>query len=156
MPGSKVWLNIPQARTIFEKATKVNYKQVDDLAVVWCEYGEMELRHENYEQALRILRVRHIFDRTRTAMLQNVCTFFFLLCDETWMCCIQKGQKGDLEFGGRELWPYLMDYLVDKLISLNKSRVCSAALIIKCQIISVAICWLTDDLTRKKTNPLWI
>ena len=47
-----------QARTIFEKATKVNYKQVDDLAGVWCEYGEMELRHENYEQALRILRVR--------------------------------------------------------------------------------------------------
>ncbi len=50
-----------QARTIFEKATKVNYKQVDDLAAVWCEYGEMELRHENYEQALRILRVRHLY-----------------------------------------------------------------------------------------------
>lgn len=49
-----------QARTIFEKATKVNYKQVDDLAAVWCEYGEMELRHENYEQALRILRVRYL------------------------------------------------------------------------------------------------
>lgn len=48
-----------QARTIFNKATKVNFKQVDDLAAVWCEYGEMELRHENYEQALRILRVRH-------------------------------------------------------------------------------------------------
>lgn len=47
-----------KARTIFEKATKVNYKQVDDLAAVWCEYGEMELRHENYDQALRILRVR--------------------------------------------------------------------------------------------------
>ena len=47
-----------QARTIFEKSTKVNYKQVDDLAGVWCEYGEMELRHENYDQALRILRVR--------------------------------------------------------------------------------------------------
>lgn len=46
-----------QARTIFEKATKVSFKQVDDLAGVWCEFGEMELRHENYEQALRILRV---------------------------------------------------------------------------------------------------
>lgn len=30
---------------------------MDDLACVWCEYGEMELRHENYDQALRILRV---------------------------------------------------------------------------------------------------
>ena len=38
----------------------MNYKQVDDLAAVWCEFGEMELRHENYEQALRILRVRHL------------------------------------------------------------------------------------------------
>lgn len=65
-------MNISQARTIFEKATKVNYKQVDDLAVVWCEYGEMELRHENYEQALRILRVKHIFYRTHTAK----CAFF--------------------------------------------------------------------------------
>uniref|UniRef100_A0A8C7YE82 Pre-mRNA-splicing factor SYF1 n=1 Tax=Oryzias sinensis TaxID=183150 RepID=A0A8C7YE82_9TELE len=47
---------LDDARTIFEKATKVNFKQVDDLAAVWCEYGEMELRHENYDQALRILR----------------------------------------------------------------------------------------------------
>ncbi|KAJ8251347.1 hypothetical protein GJAV_G00220370 [Gymnothorax javanicus] len=47
---------LDDARTIFEKATKVNYKQVDELAGVWCEYGEMELRHENYEQALHILR----------------------------------------------------------------------------------------------------
>ena len=31
---------------IFEKATKVNFKHVDDLAAVWCEYAEMELRHE--------------------------------------------------------------------------------------------------------------
>lgn len=38
----------------------MNFKQVEDLAAVWCEYGEMELRHENYEQALRILRVKHI------------------------------------------------------------------------------------------------
>ncbi|XP_006008659.1 pre-mRNA-splicing factor SYF1 [Latimeria chalumnae] len=47
---------LEDARTIFEKATKVNFKQVDDLACIWCEYGEMELRHENYDQALRILR----------------------------------------------------------------------------------------------------
>ncbi|XP_046893738.1 pre-mRNA-splicing factor SYF1 [Hypomesus transpacificus] len=47
---------LDDARTIFEKSTKVNFKGVDDLAGVWCEYGEMELRHENYDQALRILR----------------------------------------------------------------------------------------------------
>lgn len=47
----------PQARVILEKATRVSFKQVDDLASVWCECGELELRHENYDQALRLLRV---------------------------------------------------------------------------------------------------
>ncbi|XP_023364738.1 pre-mRNA-splicing factor SYF1 isoform X2 [Otolemur garnettii] len=46
----------PQARIILEKATKVNFKQVDDLASVWCQCGELELRHENYDEALRLLR----------------------------------------------------------------------------------------------------
>lgn len=50
-------LPAPQARVILEKATKVSFKQVDDLASVWCECGELELRHENYDQALRLLRV---------------------------------------------------------------------------------------------------
>ena len=35
-----------QARIIFEKASKVPYKHVDDLASVWCEWAEMEIRHE--------------------------------------------------------------------------------------------------------------
>uniref|UniRef100_G3UFR5 Pre-mRNA-splicing factor SYF1 n=1 Tax=Loxodonta africana TaxID=9785 RepID=G3UFR5_LOXAF len=47
---------LDDARVILEKATKVNFKQVDDLASVWCECGELELRHENYDQALRLLR----------------------------------------------------------------------------------------------------
>ncbi|CAM9585712.1 unnamed protein product [Lampetra fluviatilis] len=47
---------IEDARTIFEKATKVALKSVDDLAGVWCEFAEMELRHENYDEALRLLR----------------------------------------------------------------------------------------------------
>uniref|UniRef100_A0A672MV74 XPA binding protein 2 n=1 Tax=Sinocyclocheilus grahami TaxID=75366 RepID=A0A672MV74_SINGR len=63
---------LDDARTIFEKATKVNYKQVDDLAAVWCEYGEMELRHENYDQALRILRVRDYY----TLPLIDMCLRF--------------------------------------------------------------------------------
>ena len=35
-----------EARVIFDKATKVNYRHVDELASVWCEYAEMEIRHE--------------------------------------------------------------------------------------------------------------
>ena len=35
-----------QARIIFDKAIKVPYKHVDDLASVYCEWAEMEIKHE--------------------------------------------------------------------------------------------------------------
>lgn len=38
--------DLDSARKIFEKATKVNFKAVEDLAEIWCEWAEMELRHE--------------------------------------------------------------------------------------------------------------
>ena len=38
--------DLKQARQIFEKATKVPFKSVDELAEVWCEWAEMELRNE--------------------------------------------------------------------------------------------------------------
>mmetsp|Transcript_59329 Transcript_59329/g.138202 ORF Transcript_59329/g.138202 Transcript_59329/m.138202 type:complete len:886 (+) Transcript_59329:105-2762(+) len=44
------------ARVIFEKATHVNFRAVDDLASVWCEWAEMELRHKEYDQALTVSR----------------------------------------------------------------------------------------------------
>ena len=48
--------SLDNARVIFEKATAVPFKYVDDLASVWCEYAEMELRHRNYKRALDLLR----------------------------------------------------------------------------------------------------
>ncbi|XP_069737662.1 pre-mRNA-splicing factor SYF1 isoform X2 [Phaenicophaeus curvirostris] len=47
---------LEDARTILTKATRVRFRQVEDLAAIWCEFGEMELRHENHDEALRILR----------------------------------------------------------------------------------------------------
>ncbi|KAJ7378147.1 Pre-mRNA-splicing factor SYF1 [Desmophyllum pertusum] len=47
---------LAEARVIFDKATKVNYRKVDDLASVWCEFSEMEIRHENYQQALDLMK----------------------------------------------------------------------------------------------------
>jgi pre-mRNA-splicing factor SYF1 len=38
--------DLKSARKILEKATKVNFKTVDDLAEVWCEWAEMEIRAE--------------------------------------------------------------------------------------------------------------
>ncbi|PNF27656.1 hypothetical protein B7P43_G15399, partial [Cryptotermes secundus] len=37
---------IDDARVVFENATHVPYNKVDDLASVWCEWAEMEIRHE--------------------------------------------------------------------------------------------------------------
>lgn len=38
--------DLASARKILEKGTKTNFKTVEDLAEVWCEWAEMELRHE--------------------------------------------------------------------------------------------------------------
>mmetsp|Transcript_12309 Transcript_12309/g.23159 ORF Transcript_12309/g.23159 Transcript_12309/m.23159 type:complete len:957 (+) Transcript_12309:155-3025(+) len=48
--------DLENARIIFEKATQVNFRAVDDLASAWCEWIEMELRHREYEQALKVSR----------------------------------------------------------------------------------------------------
>jgi pre-mRNA-splicing factor SYF1 len=38
--------DLDSARKILEKATKINFKAVEDLAEVWCEWSELELRNE--------------------------------------------------------------------------------------------------------------
>lgn len=47
---------LEEARTVFNKATEVDYVKVDDLATIWSEYAEMELRHDNYEMAIKVLK----------------------------------------------------------------------------------------------------
>ncbi|KAL6557474.1 hypothetical protein OROMI_017824 [Orobanche minor] len=48
--------DVKNARVIFDKAVQVNYKAVDHLASVWCEWAEMELRHKNFKGALELMR----------------------------------------------------------------------------------------------------
>ncbi|XP_055952310.1 pre-mRNA-splicing factor syf1 homolog [Argiope bruennichi] len=47
---------IDDASLIFEKATQVPYTEVDDLASVWCEWAEMEIRHNKFENALKLMQ----------------------------------------------------------------------------------------------------
>ena len=47
--------DVESARAIFEKAVKVNYKSVNDLAEVWCEYAEMETRHDAFDAAIDVM-----------------------------------------------------------------------------------------------------
>ncbi|KAF8516912.1 spliceosome complex protein [Hysterangium stoloniferum] len=48
--------DLDSARKILEKATKIAFKSVEDLAEVWCEWSELELRNENYEEAIRVMQ----------------------------------------------------------------------------------------------------
>ncbi|KAI1796012.1 protein prenylyltransferase [Ganoderma leucocontextum] len=48
--------DLDSARKILDKATKVNFKTVDELAEVWCEWAEMEIRAENYDEAIRVMQ----------------------------------------------------------------------------------------------------
>ncbi|CAO3590727.1 unnamed protein product [Absidia cylindrospora] len=61
--------DLDAARAIYEKAVKVNYRNVNDLAEVWCEYAEMETRHDEFDRALQVMAhatavPRHISSNT--------------------------------------------------------------------------------------------
>lgn len=47
---------LEDARLIFEKAVTVNYAKVDDLACVWCEWAEMEIRNDQFPKALKLMQ----------------------------------------------------------------------------------------------------
>jgi len=47
---------LSDARLIFLRGTQVAYVRVDDLASLWCEAVEMEIRHDNTEKALEVLK----------------------------------------------------------------------------------------------------
>lgn len=48
--------DIANARVVFEKAVRATCRKVDDLATVWCEWAEFELRQNNFSHALTVLR----------------------------------------------------------------------------------------------------
>lgn len=48
--------DLVNARKVFERAVKVNFQRVDDLAEIWIEWAEMEVRNENYAEALKVMQ----------------------------------------------------------------------------------------------------
>ncbi|KAG6176732.1 Pre-mRNA-splicing factor syf1 [Claviceps purpurea] len=47
--------DLRNARIIMEKATKVPYRSVAELADMWIRWAELELRNENFDEAVRIM-----------------------------------------------------------------------------------------------------
>lgn len=56
---------IVDARIVFEKATQVSYVKVDDLATVWCEWAEMEIRQKNFKFALKLMQTATVSPQKR-------------------------------------------------------------------------------------------
>eukprot|EP00921_Rhytidocystis_pertsovi_P010004 GHVQ01015998.1.p1 GENE.GHVQ01015998.1~~GHVQ01015998.1.p1 ORF type:complete len:864 (-),score=84.98 GHVQ01015998.1:311-2902(-) len=48
--------DLDNARVVWSRATQVSFRGIDDLSSVWCEWVEMELRHREYSQALKVAR----------------------------------------------------------------------------------------------------
>ncbi|KAG8798080.1 pre-mRNA-splicing factor syf1 [Serendipita sp. 398] len=48
--------DLASARKLLEKATKVNFRLVDELAEVWIEWAELEIRRDNYDEAIRVMQ----------------------------------------------------------------------------------------------------
>eukprot|EP01134_Creolimax_fragrantissima_P005435 CFRG5435T1 len=47
---------IAESRAVYDKAVMSGFKKVEHLATVWCEYAEMELRHNNPRRALSLVK----------------------------------------------------------------------------------------------------
>lgn len=62
---------IEEARTVFEKATQVNFRTIDELASLWCDYAEMEIRHKNYENAHALLQRATVSPRRMVAVKED-------------------------------------------------------------------------------------
>lgn len=59
--------DLKTAREVMEKATKVGYRSVNELADVWIDYAEMEIRADNIDKAREIMALA-----TKSSRISNV------------------------------------------------------------------------------------
>lgn len=63
--------DIANARVIFKKAAEVEYRSEHELASVYCEWAEMELRQDNFEEPLDVLRGACVVPQSLTLHLRS-------------------------------------------------------------------------------------
>ncbi|KAG6972991.1 hypothetical protein JG688_00003719 [Phytophthora aleatoria] len=63
--------DLNNARAIFKKAVDVEFRNPQELAAVYCEWAEVELRHENFDEALEIVRGACAIPASRTIRLRK-------------------------------------------------------------------------------------
>lgn len=96
--------DIRNARIIMEKAVKVPFKSVNDLAEMWCEWAEMELRNENFDRAVEIMA------KATQAPKRSTVDYF----DET----LSPQQRVHKSW---KLWSFYVD-LVESVSTLDETR----------------------------------
>ncbi|MBE7182295.1 MAG: hypothetical protein INR71_14020 [Terriglobus roseus] len=96
--------DLPTARLIFEKATKVPFKSVAELAELWTQFAEMELRHENFDNAVGVMQ------KATQAPKRSTVDYF----DET----LSPQQRIHKSW---KLWSFYVD-LVESVSSLEETR----------------------------------
>lgn len=96
--------DLRNARIIMEKAVKVPFKSVAELAEMWCEWAEMELRNENFDRAVDIMA-----KATQAPKRSNVDYF-----DET----LSPQQRVHKSW---KLWSFYVD-LVESVSTLEETR----------------------------------
>ncbi|KAI4097046.1 MAG: hypothetical protein LQ339_006840 [Xanthoria mediterranea] len=96
--------DLSNARIILEKAVKVPFKSVAELAETWCGWAEMELRHENFDRAVDIMA------KATQAPKRSTTDYF----DET----LSPQQRVHKSW---KLWSFYVD-LVESVSSLEETR----------------------------------
>ena len=90
--------DLDNARVIFDKAVQVNYKAVDHLASIWCEWAEMELRHKSFKGALELMRRAtaepSVEVKRRGASNPSSFTVFFPFCYCIFCMCCSESESG--------------------------------------------------------------
>lgn len=64
--------DIDAARAVFELAVKINFKRVDHLAEVWCQWAEMEIRLQRFDEALKLMGRATAAPRGKGVLLNNI------------------------------------------------------------------------------------
>ncbi|KAK3688456.1 hypothetical protein B0T22DRAFT_490143 [Podospora appendiculata] len=96
--------DIRSARVIMEKAVKVPFKSVAELADMWIEWANMELRNENFDEAVKIMA------KAVQAPKRSTVDYF----DET----LSPQQRVHKSW---KLWSFYVD-LVESVSSLDETR----------------------------------
>jgi len=96
--------DIRQARMIMEKAVRVPFKSVQELAEMWIEWAELELRNDNFDEAVKIMA------KATQAAKRSTVDYF----DET-LTPQQRVHKS------WKLWSFYVD-LVESVSTLGETR----------------------------------